>query len=76
MGEDPLHLLGPEPFLALQIERNARVDGAAARTHHQALEGREAHGCVHGAALGDSGERAAVAQVTGDQPERVEGPVQ
>ncbi len=42
------------------------IDVAAARAHHQAFQGREAHGGVDGPAVLDGRDRGAVAEVAGD----------
>ena len=46
---------------------DSRVDRAAARAHHQAVERRQAHRGVHGDAMVDGAHGAAVAQMAGDE---------
>ena len=53
-------------LLRHHVQEDRGVDVAAAAAHHEALEGGEAHRGVHRAAAPDGGDRAAVAEVAGD----------
>ena len=58
---------GGAQALAQQVQQQARIEGAAAASHHQALQGREAHGGVEAEAIADGAEGAARPQVATDQ---------
>ena len=51
----------------LHVRDDRRVDGARARPHHHAVERREPHGRVDALPVVDGRERAAVAEVGGDE---------
>ena len=56
-----------------RVAHEVRLDVAAARTHHQALERREAHRGVHRAVVQDRGSAAPVAQVQGHHAQPFRG---
>src|SRR5574344_22324 len=65
--ENRVHLGRAQLFGLHDREDCSRVDVAAARAHHEAGEGRQAHRGVYDAAVLDRGERGAVAEVAGDE---------
>ena len=55
--------------LALEVEEDAGVEGAATGAHHEAIEGAEAHGGGEGEAVADGGGGTTAAQVAGHEAE-------
>ena len=58
---------------ACEVEQDARVDIARARPHDETFERRHAHRRVNAAPVVNGGDRCAVADVTDDRVERVDG---
>ena len=56
MCEDLFQLLWRVSLVAKQKNGDARIDGAAAATHHQAFQGREPHGRVDAPAVSHGGK--------------------
>ena len=54
-----------------QVDQNAGIHRARARSHHQTFERREAHRGIDALAVADRGQRTAVAQVAGDHAQRL-----
>ena len=69
-----VELVDRRALLAQQVQEQPGVERARARAHHHALERREAHRRVDAAAVADRGQRAARAEVAGDQPQLVQRP--
>ena len=67
--EDGVHLVETDALATHDVGDNGRIDGAGTRTHHQALERREAHRRVDGLAVVHGRDGSAVAQMTGDEAE-------
>src|SRR5574344_787455 len=65
--ENRVHLGRAQLFGLHDREDCSRVDVAAARAHHEAGEGRQAHRGVYDAAVLHRGQRGAVAEVAGDE---------
>ena len=76
MVEERAEVVGRRALLAQQVEDQPGVERPRARAHDHALERREAHRGVDAAAVADRGERAARAEVAGDQPQLVERPAE
>src|SRR5260370_25803132 len=55
-------------LLTHQIEKDARVEIAAARAHHDATDGREAHRGVYGMSIPDGNQARAVSEMGDDRP--------
>ena len=51
-----------------QINDHPGIDGAAAGAHHQAVDGGEAHGAGHAAAVVDGAQAGTIAEMRDDQP--------
>src|SRR5277367_2351201 len=50
-------------ILPYQVGKNAGINGAGTRAHHEAVERRESHGGVDAEATAYRGQRAAIAEV-------------
>ena len=69
-----VHLVEGPALAAHDVGDDGRVDRARTRSHHEALERREAHGGVDGLAVVHGRDRPAVAQVAGNEPQVAHGP--
>src|SRR5438552_18060269 len=61
-------------LLVHEVEQDTRVQVAAARTHHEAARGREAHGSIDGLPVADCGQARAVPQMRDDRTPTGGGP--
>jgi len=51
-----------------QVQQHTGIEGAAARAHHQAVQGRKSHGGGHALAMVGCTQAGAIAQVGHQQP--------
>ena len=58
-----------QAMAALDVGQDARIEGAGPRSHHQAVQGAEAHGHGDGGIAADGRRRAAAAEVAVDDPQ-------
>ena len=71
-----LDLFRGESVVLLNVQDNARIDGAAARAHHQTFQGRKPHGRIEATSSAHRGCGATVAEMTDNEPQFLGRPVE
>src|SRR5580700_9705153 len=74
--QDFIDLIGRTALVPNQIDQNAGIDVARARSHHDAFQRSESHAGVYALAVRDRGNGRAVAKMADDEPRRIRSNVQ